>query len=49
MFREKARRIRGNFGQFSWVPELALPVARLYSRNREGYDPPAIRPPSTER
>ncbi|BBO14406.1 hypothetical protein ABH973_004235 [Bradyrhizobium ottawaense] len=49
MFREKARRIRGNFRQFSWVPELASRLARLYSRNREGYDPPAIRPTSTER
>lgn len=31
------------------MPELALPVARLYSRNREGYDPPAIRLTPTER
>ena len=49
MFREKARRISGNFRQFSWVPELAAPFERLYSRNRDRYDPPAIRPTSTER
>ncbi|PDT90629.1 hypothetical protein CO669_10730 [Bradyrhizobium sp. Y36] len=49
MFREKGRRIRGNFRQFSWVAELASPLARLYSRNRDRYDPPAIRLTSTER
>ncbi|MDA9468484.1 hypothetical protein XH87_28555 [Bradyrhizobium sp. CCBAU 53415] len=49
MFREKARRIRGNFGQFSRSGELAARLAHLYSRNRDGYDPPAIRLTSTER
>jgi len=49
MFREKSCRISGNFGQFWWEQELASRLARLYSRNREGYDPPAIRPTSTER
>ncbi|TWB70070.1 hypothetical protein FBZ95_10868 [Bradyrhizobium sacchari] len=49
MFRENARRIRGNFKQFSRKGELASRLARLYSRNRDRYDPPAIRPTSTER
>ncbi|KYK48692.1 hypothetical protein A1D31_03145 [Bradyrhizobium liaoningense] len=49
MFREKACRIRGNFGQFSRRAELAVRSAHLYSRNRAGYDPRAIRPTSTER
>lgn len=49
MFRDKPCRIRGNFGQFSWETELASRLVRLYSRNPEGYDPPAIRSTSTER
>jgi hypothetical protein len=49
MFREKACRIRGNFGQFSRSTELAMRPAHLYSRNRAGYDPRAIRLTSTER
>ncbi|RQH13737.1 hypothetical protein [Bradyrhizobium sp. RP6] len=49
MFREKACRIRGNFGRFSRSGELEARLAHLYSRNRAGYDPRAIRLTSTER